>query len=130
MLLELGGGEPLSGPGRGFGTALALLVVEVAAAHKNPSPRHLPVVAGMLRASGETMEGPRPSDWFDVFLDDQGDLVALLMDVRSSAESADDFLATLVRSTRSALRRCEALHTVVGELEMQLATHPGTEAGL
>ena len=84
----------------------------------------------MLRGSGETIEGPRPSDWFDVFVDDRGHLVALLMDVRSSAESSEDFLATLVRDTRTALRRCDALHTVVGELEMQLATHPGVEAGL
>lgn len=84
----------------------------------------------MLRGTGETIEGPRPSDWFDVFVDDQGDLVALLMDVRSSAESPDDFLATVVRDTRTALRRCDPLHTVVGELEMQLATHPGVEVGL
>ncbi len=84
----------------------------------------------MLRASGETVDGPRPSDWFDVFVDDRGDLVALLMDVRSSAESPEDFLATLVRDTRTALRRGDALHQVVGELEMQMATHPGVETGL
>ncbi|MES1178176.1 MAG: hypothetical protein ABUL62_27880 [Myxococcales bacterium] len=76
------------------------------------------------------MDGPRPSDWFDVFVDDRGDLVALLMDVRSSAESPEDFLATLVRDTRTALRRGDALHQVVGELEMQMATHPGVETGL
>jgi Stage II sporulation protein E (SpoIIE) len=84
----------------------------------------------MLRASGETIDGPRPSDWFDVFVDDRGDLIALLMDVRSSAESSDDFLATLVHDTRTALRRADALHQVVGELEMQMATHPGVETGL
>jgi hypothetical protein len=84
----------------------------------------------MLRASGETIEGPRPSDWFDVFVDDRGDLVALLMDVRSNAESSEDFLATLVRDTKTALRRCDALHTVVNDLEMRLATHPGVETGL
>jgi hypothetical protein len=84
----------------------------------------------MLRASGETIDGPRPSDWFDVFVDDRGDLVGLLMDVRSSAESSDDFLATLVQDTKTALRRCDALHQVVGELEMMLATHPGVETGL
>ncbi|MET0794158.1 MAG: SpoIIE family protein phosphatase [Polyangiaceae bacterium] len=84
----------------------------------------------MLRASGETVEGPRPCDWFDVFIDDRGDLVAVLMDVRSSAKSPDAFLAALLPDTRSALRRCDALHVVVGELEMQLATHPGVEVGL
>ncbi len=84
----------------------------------------------MLRASGETIEGPRPSDWFDAFVDDRGDLVVLLMDVRSSAESPADFLATLLGNTRTSLRRCDPLHAVVGELEMQLSIHPGVETGL
>ena len=84
----------------------------------------------MLRASGETLEGPRPSDWFDVFVDDRGDLVLALLDVRSSAESPHDFLAGLMKTTTAALQRDEPLHTVVAELEMQLAAHPGVEAGV
>ncbi len=84
----------------------------------------------MLRASGETVEGPRPCDWFDVFVDERGDLVLLLLDVRSSAESPDAFLAGLMRTTKATLLRHEPLHLVVGELEMQLAVHPGVEAGL
>lgn len=84
----------------------------------------------MLRASGETVDGPRPSDWFDVFVDDRGDVVALLMDLRSSAESSDEFLATLARDTKAALLRGSALHEVVSNLEMQMAIYPGTEAGL
>jgi len=84
----------------------------------------------MLRASGETVEGPRPCDWFDVFTDEEGSLVLALMDVRSSAESPLSFLAGLMQTTKSALERHEALHAVVAELEMQLAVHPGVEAGL
>jgi len=84
----------------------------------------------MLRASGETVEGPRPSDWFDVFVDERGDLVLALLDVRSSAESPQEFLAGLVETTKAALQRDEPLHAVVSELEMQLAVHPGVEAGL
>jgi hypothetical protein len=84
----------------------------------------------MLCASGETVEGPRPSDWFDVFVDEQESLVLVLMDVRSSAESPADFLAGLMHSTKAALQRKLPLHSVVSELEMQLAVHPGVEAGL
>ena len=84
----------------------------------------------MLRASGETVEGPRPSDWFDVFVDDRDNLVLVLLDVRSSAESPPEFLAGLMSNTKATLQRQEALHTVVSELEMQLAVHPGVEAGL
>jgi len=84
----------------------------------------------MLRASGETVEGPRPCDWFDVFVDPRGNLVLALLDVRSSAESPQEFLASLMQTTKAALQRQDPLHTVVLELEMQLAVHPGVEAGL
>ncbi|HEY0466926.1 MAG TPA: SpoIIE family protein phosphatase [Polyangiaceae bacterium] len=84
----------------------------------------------MLRASGETVEGPRPSDWFDVFVDERDNLVLLLLDVRSSAESPPAFLAGLMQNVKATLQRHEPLHTVVGELEMQLAVHPGVEAGV
>ena len=84
----------------------------------------------MLRSSGETVEGPRPSDWFDVFVDEHDSLVLVLMDVRSSAESPPAFLAGLMQTTKAALQKKQPLHTVVGELEMQLAVHPGVEAGL
>lgn len=84
----------------------------------------------MLRASGETIEGPRPSDWFDVFVDEQGNLVLALMDVRNSAEALHSFFAGLMQSSKAALQRHDALHTVVNDLEMQLATHPGVEVGL
>jgi len=84
----------------------------------------------MLRASGETVEGPRPCDWFDVFADERGDLVLVLLDVRSSADSPDSFLAGLIQGTKGALQGHEPLHQVVAELELQLAAHPGVEAGL
>jgi hypothetical protein len=84
----------------------------------------------MLRASGETVEGPRPSDWFDVFVDEHDSLVLVLLDVRSSAESPPSFLASLMQTTKAGLERALPLHTVVAELEIELAVHPGVEAGL
>ena len=102
----------------------------MAAAHKNPSLHKFPLSHGMLRASGETVEGPRPSDWFDVFVDSRGNLLLALLDVRSSAESPPAFLSGLMQTTKAALLQDDALHAVVGELEMQLAVHPGVEAGL
>ncbi len=84
----------------------------------------------MLRASGETIEGPRPSDSFDVFVDQQGDLVVLLIDVQTPLEASDGFVSSLMREARDALRVHAALHSVVNGLEMQLAARPGVEAGL
>ncbi len=84
----------------------------------------------MLRVSGETIEGPRPSDLFDVFVDTEGDLVVVILDVQGVAESSGSFLSSLMRQTRAALETHEPLHEVVNELEMQLAARPGVEAGL
>ncbi|HEY4104385.1 MAG TPA: SpoIIE family protein phosphatase [Polyangiaceae bacterium] len=102
----------------------------MAAASKNPKVRNLPVQSGMLRVSGETIEGPRPSDLFDVFNDDDGDLVVVLLDLRGAAETSGSFLSSLMRKLRSELELHEPLHQVVSELELQLATRPGVEAGL
>ena len=84
----------------------------------------------MLRVSGETIEGPRPSDLFDVFVDASGDLVLVLLDVQEAAESSGTFLASMMRQTRGALEPHAPLHQVVSELELQLALRPGVEAGL
>jgi hypothetical protein len=112
------------------GAALAIASSTVAAAHKNPSLRSFPLLHGMLRASGETIEGPRPCDSFDVFVDQAGDLVVLLMDVHASVEPSDSFVTSLMRETRGALDAHQPLHAVVNALEMQLAARPGVEAGL
>jgi hypothetical protein len=83
----------------------------------------------MLRVSGETIEGPRPADLFDVLVDEAGDLVLVLLDVQAPAESPG-FLGSMMRHARAALETHEPLHQVVNELEMQLAMRPGIEAGL
>jgi hypothetical protein len=84
----------------------------------------------MLRASGETIEGPRPADAFDVFVDDNGDFVVLLLDLQGVSDSSGSFLDSLMHQTRAALETHEPLHQVVNELEMELAVRPGVEAGL
>ena len=114
----------------GVGTAFALSTLTVAAAHKKTNLRKFPLTHGMLRASAETIAGPRPCDWFDVFVDDHGSLVALLMDVHEPAGASAEFLSSLLRETRSLLGEHARLHVVVNELELQLATHPGVEVGL
>lgn len=84
----------------------------------------------MLRGSGATLEGSKPSDWFELFVDDQGDLVLLLLDVTSRADSSVDFLSTVMGETRTLLRRHAPLSTVVGSLTLELAGTSGAEVGL
>ena len=84
----------------------------------------------MLRASGETIDGPRPCDSFEVFVDEQGDLVLALMDVPASVDPADGFVASLMSQVHLALLEHQPLHTLVNALEMELAARPFLEAGL
>jgi hypothetical protein len=84
----------------------------------------------MLRASGQTIEGPRPCDSFDVFVDEQGDLVVLLMDIPIGPEASDEFAHSLLHKTRLALKSHTPLHAVVNALELELSIHPGIEVGL
>src|SRR5882724_6030668 len=112
------------------GAVLARAHSTLAAAHKDPSLRSVPLLHGMLCASGETIEGPRPCDSFDIFVDEAGDLVVLLMDVHASVEPSDSFVASLMRETQSALHARQPLYAVVNALEMQLAARPGVEARL
>ena len=102
----------------------------VAAAHKNQSLRNFPLLHGMLHAGGETIEGPRPCDSFDVFADEAGNLVVLLMDVHASVERSGAFAASLMHETRDALYEHQPLHAVVNALQMQLAARPDVEVGL
>jgi len=102
----------------------------VSTAPQKSSPRNPPVVVGLLRASGETIEGPRPCDWFDAFVDDRGDLVVLLLDAPSGIDSFDGLVATIAYETHAALRRCMPLHAVVSGLQVQLAAQPGLEVGV
>jgi hypothetical protein len=84
----------------------------------------------MLRASGETLEGPRPSDLFDLVIDAQGDLTLVLIDLHAGADTPGSQLGNAMRKAREALEAREPLHAVVSALELYFAEHPGLEAGI
>lgn len=84
----------------------------------------------MLRAAGDTVRGPRPTDSLSLFVDQQGDLVVLLLDLQTPLADSDLLGSSLMSEAREALDKHAALHSVVGALEMQLGARPGVEVGL
>lgn len=102
----------------------------MASTRKKHRPRKLPILHGMLRASGETLEGPRPSDLFDLVIDSQGDLTLVLIDLHVGAETPGSQLGAAMRRVREALEALEPLHAVASALELYFAEHPGLEAGV
>lgn len=107
---------------------MAQLIVAVAKLDDDFS--RFPLRHGLLRASGSTIEGPRLRDWFEIFVDNRGNLNVLLLDVACTRETSVDFLAGLLRETHTALLAQDPLHHVVAGLELSLAAQPGLEAGL
>ncbi|MEP7048809.1 MAG: hypothetical protein ABJB12_00585 [Pseudomonadota bacterium] len=102
----------------------------MAAAHKNPALDRIAVVHGMLQAKGETVAGAQPSDFLDVFVDQEGDLVVLLLDLQAPPEASEAFSNSLMREAREALEKHTALHSLVNRLEVLLAARPRMEVGL
>ncbi|HEY2404365.1 MAG TPA: SpoIIE family protein phosphatase [Polyangiaceae bacterium] len=84
----------------------------------------------MLRVSGETLEGPRPSDLFEVVVDSQGDLTLVLLDVHAPGDSSERALCQAMDRVREALEAREPLHSAVTNLELSFAEWPGREAGI
>ena len=62
----------------------------MAAAFRKPKARKLPLLRGLLRITGDTLEGPRETDAFDVVNGPGGDVGIVLLDVQTRhAESGD-----------------------------------------
>jgi serine phosphatase RsbU (regulator of sigma subunit) len=80
----------------------------------------------MLRATGDTLEGPRETDAFDIVPSPGGMLSVVLLDARGASESPQLMRALLARARRGLLRGL-ALHQVMMELVRVLFDHPASE---
>jgi hypothetical protein len=84
----------------------------------------------MLRVEAETVPGQRPSDWLEVIVDREGDLVVSLLDFQGPLAPSDALAGALRGEAHEALEKHQPLHSVVGALELQLAARPGAELGM
>lgn len=99
----------------------------LASAFRKPAPRKLPLLRGLLRITGDTLEGPRETDLFDVVTGPGGDVGVVLLDVQTRhGESGDVGRALLAKAALGFTERTP-LHAVMLDLVRTLFEYPGTE---
>ena len=99
----------------------------MASAFRKPAARKLPFLRGLLRITGDTLEGPLETDLFDVVTGPGGDVGIVLLDVHTRhGEPADVGRALLAKATLGFTERTP-LHAVMLDLVRTLFEYPGTE---
>jgi hypothetical protein len=99
----------------------------LASAFRKPAARKLPLLRGLLRITGDTLEGPRETDLFDVVTGPGGDVGVVLLDVQTRhGEPGDVGRALLAKATLGFMERTP-LHAVMLDLVRTLFEYPGTE---
>jgi hypothetical protein len=106
---------------------LSQWAVALASAFRKPAARKLPLLRGLLRIAGDTLEGPRETDLFDVVTGPGGDVGIVLLDVQTRhGEPGDVGRALLAKATLGFMERTP-LHAVMLDLVRTLFEYPGTE---
>ena len=99
----------------------------LAAAFRKPGARKLPLQHGSFRITGDTLEGPRETDSFEVVSDGSGDISVVLLDIGGRHGSLGDVGRALLTKARQSLSERTPLHAVMLDLVRTLFTYPGTE---
>jgi len=109
------------------GTTFALEARVLASAFRKPEARKLPVQRGLLRITGDTLEGPRETDLFDIVSGPAGDVGIVLLDVNTRhGEPGDVGRALLAKAARGFEERTP-LHAMMLDLVRTLFEYPSTE---
>lgn len=110
-----------------LGTAFADEPVALASAFRKPEPRKLPLLRGLLRITGDTLEGPRETDLFDVVSGPGGDVGVVLLDVQTRHGEPGDVGRALLKKAEQGFLERTPLHAVMLDLVRTLFEYPGTE---
>jgi hypothetical protein len=81
----------------------------------------------LLRITGDTLEGPRESDWFDIVTGPAGDIGVVLLDVSSPHREPGRIGQALLAVAARGLSERTPLHAVMLDLVRALFEFPGTE---
>jgi len=109
------------------GTAFAEAVVALASAFRKPAARKLPLRHGLLRITGDTLEGPRETDSFDVVAGPGGDVGVVLLDVRTRHGEPGGVGRVLLKRAAQGFAERTPLHAVMLDLVRTLFEYPGSE---
>jgi hypothetical protein len=99
----------------------------LASAFRKPAPRKLPLLRGLLRITGDTLEGPRETDLFDVVTGPGGDVGVVLLDVQTRHGEPGDVGRALLATAALGFTERTPLHAVMLDLVRTLFEYPGTE---
>lgn len=81
----------------------------------------------MLRVTGDTLEGPRETDAFDVVAGPGGDVGVVLLDLQTRQPSPREFAQTLISKATQGLAEGTPLHAIMLDLVRGLFELAGSE---
>jgi hypothetical protein len=99
----------------------------LASAFRKPAARKLPLLHGLLRITGDTLDGPRETDLFDIVTGPGGDVGIVLLDVRTRHTEPDGVGRALLAKAALGFTERTPLHAVMLDLVRTLFEYPGTE---
>jgi hypothetical protein len=103
------------------------VVGALASAFRKPAARKLPLLHGLLRITGDTLEGPRETDLFDVVSGPGGDVGIVMLDVQTPHGEPGDVGRVLLLKAVQGFTERTPLHAVMLNLVRTLFEYPGTE---
>ncbi len=113
-------------PADGWNT-FRTLASALAAAFRKPEPQKLPLQRGLLRITGDTLEGPRESDSFDIVTGPGGDVGIVLLDVHTRHPQPSVVSQALLRKAAHGFTERTPLHAIMLDLVRALFEFAGTE---
>jgi serine phosphatase RsbU (regulator of sigma subunit) len=99
----------------------------LSASSRKPRAHRLPLHRGLLRITGDTIEGPRETDSFDVVAGRGGDVGIVLLDVSARHPDPSVVRTALLTKTVSGFTERTPLHAIMLDLVRTLFEFPGSE---
>ena len=99
----------------------------MAAAFRKPKSPKLPLQRGLLRITGDTLEGPRETDSFDVVTGPGGDVGVVMLDLQTRHPQPLEVSQVLLRAAARGLSERTPLHAIMLDLVRALFEYAGTE---
>ena len=99
----------------------------VPASYPEPDARALPLTLGLLRVTGVTLDGPRPSDFFYITSGPAGDVGVTLLDLQLhpiDASLPSEVARSLAGKAAQGFRERTPLHAIMLDLSRALLEHP------
>lgn len=99
----------------------------MASSFRHSSSRRLPLQRGLLRITGDTLEGPRETDHFDIVSCPGGDVGVVLLDLSTRHPNPSEVGRALLAKAARGVGERTPLHAVMLDLVRALFEFPGAE---